>query len=220
MLLSVAQKKTLCLVYLILKRRCFSAVFCEFVLFGPLFGMKRFFPRSSFTKADHAGFLSHMQTLFPEFKTLFPFHRLLYTFCFKDAHKTRYGRIPLAIFFFWKDFRKFPKTFGAFYFIHRAFSIVLFSDIIFFEHALFFIFSIHPGYKTFVRKTEILVVPDNYMLMNIYSHDPASKQELSRYGGVFPGGPRIAGWMVVGKNKRRGPLINGCRHNFPGIDRT
>lgn len=47
------------------------------------------------------------------------------------------------------------------------------------------IFSIHPGDVTFIRKTEVTVIPYDEMFMNRYADDPARKNELACNGDVF-----------------------------------
>jgi hypothetical protein len=47
------------------------------------------------------------------------------------------------------------------------------------------IFSIHPGDVTFIRKTEVTVIPYDEMFMNRYADDLARKNELACNGDVF-----------------------------------
>lgn len=63
----------------------------------------------------------------------------------------------------------------------------------FFEYSLLNLFvlhielAVHASNMTFIRKTEITVVPYNQMFMNGYAHYLAGKNELTCYGEIIRG---------------------------------
>jgi hypothetical protein len=60
---------------------------------------------------------------------------------------------------------------------------------------------------TFIRKAEIPVFSDDNVFVDRYAHDIAAKNQFPGDRHVIGGRRGVSGWMIMGKNHRRGMMV-------------